>query len=94
MRVCSTLAPTEKLSDQSQICQLRITGSIPSVWRLFESIHECVNTSALSRCFVLLFLCSYYIKESKGSKRWLLFLEGEDEIHLIQTTRGTQCSYL
>lgn len=28
---------------------------------------------------VLLVWCRFYIKESKGSKRWLLFLEGKDE---------------
>lgn len=26
----------------------------------------------------MVFSRRYYIKESKGSKRWLLFLEGED----------------
>lgn len=27
----------------------------------------------------LVLSCRYYLRESKGSKRWLLYLEGEDE---------------
>lgn len=28
------------------------------------------------------FPCSYYLKESKGSRRWLLFLEGESQVRM------------
>lgn len=32
------------------------------------------------RLTVFLFTCRYYIRESKSSKRWLLLLEGEQEL--------------
>lgn len=33
------------------------------------------------------FPCSYYLKESKGSRRWLLFLEGECQVRMQRGRR-------
>ena len=57
------------------VCHSRINVSVPHVERV------CLWTTQRSVISFGVLTYRYYLRESKGSKRWLLFLEGEETTH-------------
>lgn len=72
--------------------QLKDNGSGKMASLLSEAC-VCLCISNQVNCFVFPFI-RYYMRESKGSKRWLLYLEGEHECrhHTTFGERQPECN--